>query len=339
MSNFQLKRLLLFGGNRKNEDSPLLKFAHNAAKFIDEVIIFIDDQHLKLATQNGISLRKKLEENKTESIRWIPTNKINIGLIKEYFDENTLGLLVNASWIVKQDIIDLFRGRLFNYHNTRLPQERGAAAYSWKILSQCREGALTIHRVVSIIDAGDIVKQKELIFPKECRIPADFYKYIEKYETVFLVDFLKGKELVCIQQKEQDSIYMPKLDTMLNGFLNWEWSVKEIELFINAFDDPHQGVSTFLNKERLHLKKCFQAEGKTKFHSFQVGIIYRKTSESIFVAAKGGGLEIREVFDSTGRNVLSKIKIGQRLHTPQHYLDEAAIAKTSLVSSLKNSIL
>jgi len=332
MLDFQLKKLLLLGGNRKNEDGPLLKFAHNAAKFIDEVIIFTDEHHLKLATQNGMSLLQKLEENTTESMRFITTNKINIQLLEEYVDENTLGLLINASWIVKQDVIDLFKGKLFNYHNTRLPQERGAAAYSWKILSQCREGALTIHKVVPILDAGDIIKQKKLVFPVECRVPADFYKHIETYETDFLIDFLQGKGLVCIQQNESDSLYMPKLHTLANGFINWGWSVKEIELFVNAFDDPHEGASTFFQEKRLHLKKCFLVDNSEDFHPFQSGIIYRKKPGSLFIAAKGGGLEIREIFDSNGKNVLPEIKLGHRLQTPHHFLDEARMVKPALSS-------
>ena len=330
MRDFNLKRLLLFGGNRKNENGPLLSLAFSATKFIDEVIIFTENQHFNLATQNGQSLREKLEESETERLKWVLTEKVDVQLLKGYIHQDTLGLLINSIWIIKQDIIDLFGGRLFNYHNTRLPQERGAAQYSWKILSQSRDSALTVHKVITRLDAGDIVKQKELAFPKECRIPADFYKYIEKHETDFLVDFLKEKELVCIHQEEQDSVYMPKLNTMLNGFINWEWSAKEIELFINAFDDPHQGASTFLNGTRLHLKKCLQIEDTIKFHSFQAGIIYRKTSECILVGAKGGGLEIREVFDCTGKNIVSEMKIGKRLYTPQHYLDEAMTAKTPL---------
>ena len=328
MPDFNLKRLLLFGGNRKNEDGPLLSLALNAVKFIDEVVIFTEDQHFNLPTQNGQSLRQKLEENKIKGLKWIITEKINLQLLKEYINENTMGLLINAVWIVKQDIIDSFEGKLFNYHNTRLPWERGAAQYSWKILSQSRDGALTVHKVVTRIDAGDIVKQKKLIYPEECRVPADFYRYMEKYETTFLVDFLKGKELVCIQQNEPESIYFPKLNTMLNGFINWEWSAKEIELFISAFDDPHEGASTFFQKRRLHLKKCFQTAEAKKFHSFQAGIIYRKTSGCLFVAARGGELEIKEVFDNNGKDILSKMKIGQRFHTPYHFLDEAKTAKT-----------
>jgi methionyl-tRNA formyltransferase len=326
-SNFNFKRLILFGGNRKNEDGPLFKLAIYASKLIDEVIVFTDPLHWSLETQNGKPFGQMLEERKPKNLDWVITEKIDTYMLKDHLHENTLGLLLNASWIIKKDVINLFRGNLFNYHNTRLPQERGAAAYSWKILTQCKEGALTIHKVVPKLDAGDIVKHKKFLFPETCRISADYYKHIEKIEFSFLRDFIKGKEISCVQQNEADSIYMPKLDTILNGFINWEWSAKDIELFIRAFDDPHQGASTFVIDKRLHLKKCsLTTEGKN-FHPFQAGIIYRKNNGKLFVAAKGGGLEIREVFDENGENVLSDIKIGQRLQTPYLFLDQSKTKK------------
>jgi len=321
------QKILLFGGNRRHEDGPLLRLALAAAKRFEKVVIFTEDLHLDLPTGNGQPLRQKMEYEKSDGLEWVTTEEISPQLLKEYIDENTVGLLINAVWLIKQDVIDLFGNRLFNYHNTRLPQERGAAAYSWKILSQNKEGALTVHKVVAKLDAGDIVKQKEFRFPEKCRVPADFYKFIEQLETSFLMDFLEGKELVSIKQDESTSIYMPRLNTLANGYINWQWSVSEIELFINAFDDPHEGASTFLNGKRLYLKKCFASKDGKNFHPFQAGIVFRKSQESLFVAAKGGGLEIRVVRDEAGGNFLAHIKLGQRFLTPNHFLEEARTTK------------
>lgn len=329
MKSFNLKKLLLFGGNRRNEDGPLFSLALTAKKRFEKVIIFTENLHLDLPTGNGQTFRQKMEDGKKEGLEWVVTQEISPQLLKEYIDENTVGLLINALWIVKQEVIDLFEGKLFNYHNTRLPQERGAAAYSWKILSQSNEGALTVHKVISRLDAGDIVKQKKFIFPEKCRIPADYYKYIEKFETSFLLEFLEKGEQVSIQQDESDSIYMPRLNTLANGYINWDWSSREIELFVNAFDDPHEGASTFLDGKKLHLKKCFASNNSENFHPYQAGIVIRKNEERLFVAVKGATLEIREIRDESGKNCLTQIKLGQRFLTPRHFLEEAKNAKVT----------
>lgn len=327
LTSFKIKKLLLFGGNRKNENGPLLNLALKAIKFIDEIVIFTDEQHFNLSTQNGVSFGQKLEGKNITGLKWILTEKIDVPMLSEHVTENTLGLLINSNWIVKQDIIDIFKGRLFNYHNTRLPEERGAAAYSWKILSGSQEGGITVHKVVAKLDAGDIVKKKDFLFPEECRVSSDYYKYMEKLETSFLIEFLEGKDITCIQQKESDSVYMPKLNTLTNGFINWEWTAEEIELFIRAFDDPHDGASTYFHDARLHLKKCFLTDREKTFHPFQAGIIYRKNAGSIFIAAKGGGLEIKEVFNEKGEDILSEVKLGHRFNTPQQFLDNAKLKK------------
>lgn len=332
IGNVKWKKLLLFGGNRRNEDGPLLSLALTAIKRFEKVIIFTENFHMGLPAENGQTLHQKIESEKTNEIEWVTTSEISSQLLEKYVDENTVGLLINAIWIVNASIINLFNGRLFNYHNTRLPQERGAAAYSWKILSQNKEGSLTVHKVASKLDSGDIIKQKNFIFPEKCRIPADFYKYIENFETEFLMDFLDGIELTSIQQDESISVYMPRLNTLANGYINWEWCFKDIELFINAFDDPHEGVSTFLNGTKLHLKKSFALKDSENFHPFQAGIVFRKTNKGLFIAAKGGGLELREVIDESGKNIFEQIKLGQRFLTPGSYLEAARQTKITHTS-------
>ena len=295
-----------------------LKLASQGKK----VVILTDDFHWNLPTGNGQPLGQRLEEAKIEGLEWVVTQELSPQLVSKHITDDAIGLSLNAIWIIKKEIIDMFGGRLFNYHNAKLPQERGAAIYTWKILSQNKKSALTIHKIAPKLDAGEIVKEKEFMFPDECRIPADYYRHMEKIETPFLMDFLEGKDLVSIRQDETKSIYMPRLHTLTNGLINWAWPSKEIELFINAFDDPHEGASTFLNSQKLHLKKCFPANESENFHPFQAGLVYRKNSESLFVATQGTGLEIREILDESGNNALAQIKLGQRLHTPLKLLEQ-----------------
>ena len=63
-------------------------------------------------------------------------------------------------------------------------------------------------------------------------------------------------------------------------------------LFINAFDDPYKGASTFINKKRVYFKKCsLEKLENTNFHSFQAGIIIRKHKDIVYVAVTSEKVE------------------------------------------------
>jgi methionyl-tRNA formyltransferase len=54
-------------------------------------------------------------------------------------------------------------------------------------------------------------------------------------------------------QEEKDSTYFPRLNSLNQGFIDWEWDCGEALRFIRAFDDPYCGASTFLNERRVFI--------------------------------------------------------------------------------------
>lgn len=96
-----------------------------------------------------------------------------VGNLKE-----TFALSFGAAWIFKKSTIDnVFQGKLFNLHGTRLPQNRGGGGFSWQVMMGNRFGFCMVHVVAEGIDTGDIVSYEEFIYPPSCRIPADFFSY------------------------------------------------------------------------------------------------------------------------------------------------------------------
>jgi methionyl-tRNA formyltransferase len=236
-------------------------------------------------------------------------------------------------------VIDLFNDNLFNYHNTLLPTERGASAYTWKILSQNRLGGLTIHKIEETLDVGNIITQIKFNFPRFCYTQKDYYDFISKRETRFIINFLNslvsGRKYKQIKQIEKFSTYWPKLDTQLHGYLDWNWSVKEIVLFIRAFDDPHPGAMTFIGGKKVHLKKCVTHKEKIHFHPFQTGLVFRICERRLHVATKDGCLLINNILDDDGNDITSTIKLGHRFHTPISFLDNAKTTRSSYGDEVK----
>jgi methionyl-tRNA formyltransferase len=239
----------------------------------------------------------------------------------------TLGLSFGAAWIFRENFIDRFGGHLLNLHSTRLPQDRGAGGYSWQILRGNRLGCSLLHRIDAGVDRGEIVKSREFIYPPACRIPREYEEFCVGQDRIFLREFFeevaRGQEFTPTPQQECFSTYWPRLSTVHHGFIDWHWKAREIERFICAFDDPYAGASTFVNGIRVHLKSCFVDTNDGPFHPFQAGLVYRKSSEALFVAAEEGTLVVGRISDESGGDRFPSIQLGDRLITPREHLEEA----------------
>jgi len=321
--------LILFGGNREKENGPMLDFIRKGLQKKFHVILFTDKIHLQMKIKDENYFATILKEEEKNGLTWFEVKDLKINQLKKYVTSSSIGISINSVWFFNQNMIDLFNGHLYNYHNTRLPLERGAGAFTWRILSQSRLGGLTIHKINVSLDTGDIYQQKKFVFPKKCKLPIDYYEYITNKEKLFFSEFLdnvkNGFNFKPKPNQNKFSTYWPKLESQNHGYIDWDWTVQEIELFIRAFDDPYIGASTFLDGERVFIKKCSIDSKSLKFHPFQSGIIFRKNDEKIFVAAKGGFLIINDVFDENNMKITNRIKLGYRLFTPTKILEKAKI--------------
>lgn len=191
-----------------------------------------------------------------------------------------------------------------------------------------RFGFSLIHKVDKGIDTGPIIKFEEYLFPNNCRIPKDFESINRKKTFKFLQAFIESVregeiEFDEIKQVEYLSTYWPRLNTKLNGWINWQWPAHDIERFILAFDDPYSGAQTFLNTKKVRIKSVCLSPQDAVFHPYQSGIIYRKSRDWICVSLPGNSLVIENVFDENGDSILSNIKVGDRFFTPGIFLEDS----------------
>ena len=268
--------IILFGGNYLGHDTPLISFYHEALNLGYDVLLITDPIHYDQKTKS-----KTLADLIADySIPHKVLLKLSAEDIDKYIDNDTLGISICSKWIFKKDIINIFNGKLINYHNAKLPQERGAAAYSWRIMRGEKSSELTIHQIVEKIDKGPICEKMQINFKKDLKSPSNYYSFLEKYEKLFFKDFLikykKNKKLTFKKIDLSKSYYFPPLDTFSNGWINWSWTCIEICNFINAFSSPFKGASTLLKGNRVFLKDSSVVKTEMKFHPFQSGIITRK---------------------------------------------------------------
>jgi methionyl-tRNA formyltransferase len=118
--------------------------------------------------------------------------------------------------------------------------------------------------------------------------------------------------------------YFPRLNSKINGFINWDLPSYDLVNFINSFDDPYDGASTFLNREnfgKLFIKSVHLHGGEIPNHPFMSGIITRHDKKWLVVStANRHSLLIEKVINSKGENIINNIKVGDRLYTPHKFL-------------------
>lgn len=252
-------------------------------------------------------------------------NSLLINFLKKKVNFNkTLFICYGSRVIFKQEIINQFPNSIINWHNARLPLDRGGAALTFSILREERIYAQTVHLLTSKIDEGKIIKQYLSIYPKSASIPAHLMKHALSETKKNYKDFiskLKSKfKFALFLQPDQISRYNPRLSTEEDGMIDWSLDSRDLINFINAFDEPYKGASTYLNNGnfgKLYLKDVQLQGGDTSNHPFMSGIVSRHDGKWILVCTRNKHMLIVEkVLNNKGQNIIKQIKPGDRFYTP-----------------------
>ena len=255
-----------------------------------------------------------------------------LDFLKKKFDfKRTLFIGISPRYIFKKEVINLFNNNLINFHNTRLPLDSGGGGYSWSIMREDRICNMCIFIMTSEIDGGPIIKNESFLYPKSCVIPIDFKNYASKIMLKFYHSFIQepldGKQFNLMPQAKYLSRYNPRLNTDISGFIDWNLQSYDLINFINSFDKPFKGASTFINNGdlgKLYLKKVQLHGGDTPNHPYMAGIVSRHDKKWITVCTKSKHmLLVEEVNNIKGKNVIDLVKPGDRFFTPIDKLDLA----------------
>lgn len=241
--------------------------------------------------------------------------------------DTTLGLAMGPAWIFREGVLELFSGRVVNFHGIPLPKIRGGGHYTWQILMGDDTGGCNIQLIERRLDAGKVIKTLEYKIDGPPRIPRDYFEAASSHDLPFLKEFVqeveRGTTYEPFDLDEDTSTYYPRLNTAGQGLIDWNWSGTEIERFICAFDDPYPGASTMIGDRRLFLKDCHLLEGSAAFHPYQSGLVVRRRRSTVHVATTSGELAIRSVTDEHGEDGYSSLSRGDRFHTPVADLDQS----------------
>ena len=194
-------------------------------------------------------------------------------------------------WKFNNKFINKYKGKLIDFMCIPLPLFRGGAHYTWMSLMSEKKSAVCLQEITTntlqgVFDDGKILLKKTYNI-KENSKPQNFFDLERKNTNLLLKYFfdkiINKKKLLKVPVNEKQSLFLPRLYTPKNGWINWQWRGKDIVKFINSFDEPYIGSSTryLVDTQKgkvIFLKDVSWENKRTKFHPFQSGLIINKKS-------------------------------------------------------------
>lgn len=287
MTNF-----VIFGSNRVKENAPINYLVRALKKNKIKFLIIVNPKTINQQGLNNLTFKKYLKNNQ---IKYISQKKLNLKKISKIVTNDSIGISINATWKFSDDIIRLFKKKLFNYHNSDLPTQKGAGCISWNIMRNMKKTSINIHQVNNLFDSGDILLRKELIIPqKHLKSPFKYLAYLQKHEEFLLKKFVDVslKKNFSLKKLKGPSFYWPRLNANVDGRINWNLKPIQIVMFIRAFSHPYAGSFTKIGKQKIQIFDAEFQHIKNKFHPFQNGIIFRTSKNFLFVANENGIIKI-----------------------------------------------
>ena len=266
-----------------------------------------------------------LPKKNYKRVIFFKTQKINYNFVNKNIDINQCFFLSFGSpWIFEKKFLSSLSQPIYNIHQSPLPKFKGSIA-SYVILFNLRALQTSIHLVNEKIDDGEIVYERDIYISDNLKTPLEINNYIQSENRKMLLEFLnhisKLKNIpLARKQNTFFSSYLPRLNSNINGWIDWSMSVEQIDRFIRSFDEPYEGAKTKINGITVSIKNISFSNEDASIHPFTNGIILRKFKDNLVVSVKNGSIYIKEIFNNK-KNIFSKIKIGDKLHTPSNYLD------------------
>lgn len=204
--------------------------------------------------------------------------------------------------ILPKTILDIPKVMPINIHASLLPKYRGAAPINWALINGEKETGISIMRMNERMDAGDIVL-KEKVQIDESDTYLSLEEKLSKLGANLIIESLeliKGQRIKFLKQDNENASYAPKLKKV-DGKINWNKKACEIFNQIRGCL-PWPGSFTTYNDKIVKILAAEVVKISPEI-KFKPGAIISLTKEGILVAAKEGGLLIKELQQSSGKRL------------------------------------
>ena len=209
-------------------------------------IIFIESVHkmrILLLYNNDIALElAAMLRNIGNSVE-----VLNKNVDKSIFEFKKFDLIVSYTYryIIKLDIIELYKNRIVNIHNSYLPFNKGTSPNLWSIIDNTPKG-VTIHFVNDKIDDGDIITQQLVEFDYNDTLCSSYFKldYVAKKLLIQIIPYFNKWKDMSKRSNYKGTYHNNKQSLVLLEIIkyNYNLKIKEFLHILNSKTIYHREV-------------------------------------------------------------------------------------------------
>ncbi|AMG66224.1 bifunctional UDP-4-amino-4-deoxy-L-arabinose formyltransferase/UDP-glucuronic acid oxidase ArnA [Providencia stuartii] len=154
--------------------------------------------------------------------------------------------------MLSEELLALAPKGAFNLHGSLLPKYRGRAPINWALLNGEKETGVTLHKMVTKADAGDIVAQEKVTIT-DTETALTLHAKVREAAEVLLdktLPLIEAGSYKTVAQDESQASYFGRR-TAQDGLIDWNRSAKEIDCLIRAVTEPYPGAFTYLGERKM----------------------------------------------------------------------------------------
>jgi methionyl-tRNA formyltransferase len=214
-----------------------------------KILLIITSKEAPEYTIGSEEFKKKAKELSAEFIH--TANIFNAIPIIEALPQLDLGISLNYSGIIPEEVISKFRIGILNAHGGDLPRYKGNACQAWAIINGEDKIGLCIHKMIGgELDNGNIILKDYF----DLDINTTITQVYDWFESIIPSLFLKAAKILeidpnyCLEVQSKspsDSLrcYPRRIE---DGLIDWRLDAKSILRLINATTFPYEGaIATF----------------------------------------------------------------------------------------------
>ena len=196
-------------------------------------------------------------------------------------------------WMIPTRALALAPRGAFNLHGSLLPRYRGRAPVNWVLVNGEKETGVSLHTMVAMADAGDLVDQERVPIALE-ETALTLYGKLEAAAATLLDRALPalrdGIAHLRPMNLEEGSYFGGR--TPEDGRFEWNWSAERIYNLVRAVTHPYPGAFTAWRDKKLLV---WWALPIRSFPAAPSGTVLAVDLDGVTVAAGAGAGAVRLV--------------------------------------------
>lgn len=190
--------------------------------------------------------------------------------------------------LLSDEILSLATKGAFNLHGSLLPKYRGRAPLNWVLVNGESETGVTLHRMTTQADAGDIVAQQRvaiadddnalLLHRKLCAAATELLQQA--------LPAIRDGNIVCQKQDESQASWVGRR-TPEDGRLDWDKPAQTLHNLVRAVSDPWPGAFSYVGANKFIV---WQSRVRQDLPAARPGTVI--STSPLVIACGDGALEI-----------------------------------------------